>query len=391
MNDALPTPESREAVALVLAGGLALGAFEAGAYAALEGAGLAASLECVAGSSIGAITATIIAGNESKDRITRLSQFWRGISSDPTPLTSFWLGQPTAGIWRQAHSQASVMQTLMLGRPGLFQPRLSSVPSIGVSDVPALFDLAPLRATLASLIDFDLLNSGSMRVVIAATDVLTGERVIFDTGSGDVIEPEHVLACCALMPVFAPVEIDGRLLADGGLASNVPLDVVLTGRAACSLRCFVVDLFAAEGSRPHTLAASASRAGDLAFGNQSRRLLEGIVREHRLRALISQMGSLLPPDLCGDPDLAAILAEGCNNPPKITYISYRAKLDEAGLGKTFDFSRLTVADRWEAGNRQMQVALDSMDLQIAEAQGAQEKPLTSTNDFVADTNSNAGI
>ena len=165
-----------------------------------------------------------------------------------------------------------------------------------MSDVPALYDLAPLRATLASLVDFDLLNSGSIRVVIAATDVLTGERVIFDTARGDIIGLEHILACCALMPIFAPVEINGRLLADGGLASNVPLDVVLTGQAACSSRCFVVDLFAAEGSRPHTLAASASRAGDLAFGNQSKRLLEGIVREHRLRALIGRMGSLLPPE-----------------------------------------------------------------------------------------------
>ena len=373
MNDGFDASKYRKGIALVLAGGLALGAFEAGAYAALEGAGLAASLECVAGSSIGAITAAIIAGNESRDRVTRLSEFWGGISSDPTPLTSFWLGLPTEGIWRQAHSQASVMQTLVIGRPGLFQARLSPGPSVGVSDVPALYDLAPLRATLASLVDFDLLNSGSIRVVIAATDVLTGERVIFDTARGDIIGLEHILACCALMPIFAPVEINGRLLADGGLASNVPLDVVLTGQAACSSRCFVVDLFAAEGSRPHTLAASASRAGDLAFGSQSKRLLEGIVREHRLRALIGRMGSLLPPELCGDSDIAAILAEGCSDPPEITYITYRAKLDEAGLGKTFDFSRVTIAERWEAGKHQMQIALASPDLQIAEAQEAQEK------------------
>jgi NTE family protein len=244
----------------------------------------------------------------------------------------------------------SVMQTLVIGRPGLFQARLSPGPSVGVSDVPAPYDLAPLRATLASLVDFDLLNSGSIRVVIAATDVLTGGRVIFDTARGDIIGLEHILACCALMPIFAPVAIDGRLLADGGLASNVPLDVVLIGPAACSSRCFVVDLFAAEGSRPHTLAASASRAGDLAFGNQSKRLLEGIVREHRLRALIGRLGSLLPPELCCHSDIAAILAEGCSDTPEITYITYRAKLDEAGLGKTFDFSRVTIAERWELEN-----------------------------------------
>ena len=90
----------------------------------------------------------------------------------------------------------------------------------------------------------------------------------------------------------------------------MPLDVVLTGQAACSSRCFVVDLFAAEGSRPHTLAASASRAGDLAFGNQSKRLLEGIVREHRLRALIGRMDRCCRPSYVVIPKSRPYLPKG---------------------------------------------------------------------------------
>lgn len=347
-------------VTLVLAGGLSLGAFEGGAYAALDDAGLAAPLECVAGSSIGAITAAMIAGNAPQDRVARLRDFWETVSSDPTPLTSFWLGPPQAGFWRQAYNQISVLQTLTLGRPGLFQPSLNPGPHAGASDVPALFDLAPLRSNLTSLVDFDRLNSGDMRVVIAATDVLTGERVVFDTTQGDMIGLDHILACSALLPLFAPIEIGGRLLADGGLASNAPLDVVLSGSAASGARCFVVDLFAPEGSRPHTLAASASRAGDLAFGNQSRRLMEGIDREHRLRALIGRLGSLLPPALCQEPEIGSILLEGCVEPPEIVYISYRAELDEAGLGKPFDFSLATVFDRWRAGKQQMRAAIERL-------------------------------
>lgn len=360
MNVAPAALPSSKGVVLVLAGGLSLGSFEAGAYTALDDAGLAASLECVAGSSIGAVTASIIAGNARDDRVARLASFWEAVCSDPTPLTSFWFGPPGQGLRRQAHNQASVLQTLVLGRPGLFQPRLAPAPFVGAADVPALFDLAPLRATLTSLVDFDRLNGGAMRVAMAATDVLTGDRVVFDTARGDVIGVDQILACSALLPIFAPVEIDGRLLADGGLASNTPLDIVLSGPAAAGRRYFVVDLFAKEGSRPRTLAASASRAGDLAFGNQTTRLMEGAAREYHLRTLIERLGSALPPDLRLDPDIAAILAEGCPEPPDITTIGFRAKLDEAGLGRPFDFSRATLADRWAAGRDQMQAALEKL-------------------------------
>jgi NTE family protein len=96
-----------------------------------------------------------------------------------------------------------------------------------VLNVSALYDLAPLRAHLPEIVDFDLLNSGSVRVSVVATDVVTGERVVFDTGRGTRIGPGHILASCALLPLFAPVEIDGRLLGDGGMSSNAPLDIVL--------------------------------------------------------------------------------------------------------------------------------------------------------------------
>ena len=355
MNAAASPPGA----ALVLAGGIAMGAFEAGACAALEAAGLGHALRWVAGSSIGAVTAAILAGNAPKDRVARLRQFWDAVSSDPLPLTSFWFGAPQKGLWRQAYNQASVLQTLLFGRAGLFSPRLASLTRAGAPDVPALFDLAPLQASLPDLVDFDRLNSGEVRVTVAATDVLSGERVVFDTGRGTTLNSQHILASCALLPVFAPVELDGRLLGDGGLSSNAPLDLVLADPAARGLHCFVVDLFEKQGSRPRTLAASASRAGDLAFGNQSTRLLEGQGREDRLRTLIGQLGALLPPELCRQPGIAAILAEGRPEPAEITYVSYRAGLDEAGLGKPFDFSKETIANRWRQGECQMRAALEA--------------------------------
>jgi NTE family protein len=273
------------------------------------------------------------------------------------PVTSFWFGTPEAGPLRRAHNRASVLQTLFCGRPGIFRPRIAPGAQAGVDDVSALYDLAPLRSHLPEIVDFDLLNSGKLRVSVVATDVVTGERVVFDTGRGARIGPEHILASCALLPLFAPVEIEGRLLGDGGMSSNAPLDVVLEEAGFGEMLCFVVDLFASEGSRPHSLSAALSRAGDLAFGNQSRRLLEGQEREHRLRAMIGRMGSRLPPELRDDPEIASIIAEGRAHPATVLYLCYRAALDEAGPAKVFDFSRATFADRWQKGEREMRAAL----------------------------------
>ncbi len=356
-DDSRMHPPSRP-TALVLAGGIALGAYEAGAYAALEADG-GPLPDWVLGSSIGAVAAAIIAGNPPERRTARLRQFWRTATTDPTPVASFWFGVPDSGAWRQAHNQASVLETLAFGRPGIFRPRLSAGPRVGANDVSALYDLAPLRAQVIDLIDFDRLNRGDVRVTIAATDVVAGERVVFDTGRGMKIGPEHLVASCALLPLFAPVEVEGRLLGDGGLASNAPLDLLLDDPAFGGALCFVIDLFAPEGSRPHTLGASLSRAGDLAFGNQTRRLLERQEREQQLHAVIGRLGEALPLELRNRPDIAAMLAEGRLRQTEMHYLSYRAGLDEAGVAKVFDFSRATFADRWRAGEEAMRAVLQS--------------------------------
>ena len=334
-----------------------MGAFEGGAYTALDEAGLAAGLAWVAGSSVGAISAAILAGNAPADRVPRLRQFWSMLASDPAPLASFWFGPPQDGLVASGLQPGQRFRDNGRRTPRPVPPRLYPGPRAGANDVPSLYDLQPLRDTLPSLVDFDRLNDGAMRVTLCATDVVSGERVVFRHRAW---LPDRAAARGRLLrpaAVFAPVEVDGRLLGDGGLSSNAPADLVLTDPAAEGLRCFVVDLFEARGQRPHTLAASASRAGDLAFGNQSRRLLEAQKREDHLRGLIRQLGALLPEDTRTDPATAAILAEGRAHPADTIYISYRAGLDEAGLGKVFDFSAATIADRWQAGSQQMQAAL----------------------------------
>ncbi len=343
--------------ALVLSGGIAFGAFEAGAYAALEEAG-GPPIQWLAGSSAGAVAAALIAGNPPGQRLARLREFWEGVAGDPNPAATLLLGPPPpGGAWRRAYNQMAVVQSLLLGRPGFYRPRLAPIPMMG--QVPALYDLEPLLERLRAMVDFDRLNAGEMRVAVAATDVVSGERVVFDTGRGAWIGPEHIVASCALMPIFAPVEVEGRLLADGGLSSNTPLDLVLDDPGSEDVLCFVVELFAPGGSRPQTLAAAASRAGDLAFGNQTRRILEGRIREHQLRALVTELAARLPEETRRDPAIAARLAEaeGGARAATVVLLGYHAGLDEASLGKAFDFSPATLRDRWHGGEEAMRAAL----------------------------------
>jgi NTE family protein len=345
--------------ALVLSGGMALGAFEAGAYAALE-EDSASVPQILVGASAGAVNAAIIAGNPPGMRAAALRRFWDQVAVEPTPVTTFLLGPPPAtGAWRAAYNEASALRTMLLGNPPIFRPRLAPGPRIG--QAPALFDLEPMLARLPSFIDFDRLNDGACRVALVATDIETGQRVVFDTARGDWIGPRHVVASCALLPVMAPVELDGRLLGDGGLSSNAPLDVALEALGEDALECILIDLFARAGSRPRSLGASIARATDLSFGNQTQRILEGQVRERRLRVLLSQLAARVPEEERAAPELAVALAEARSAPPlTLVRIGYHAAADEAGPGKLFDFSTSSLADRWAAGATAMRHALQHL-------------------------------
>ncbi|MDJ0389082.1 patatin-like phospholipase family protein [Roseomonas sp. E05] len=340
--------------ALALSGGIALGTFEAGAYAALHEAGLVPGW--IAGTSIGAINAALILGNPPERRVERLRQFWSAAEVEPMPLTTFWLGSPLPGPWRQVESLLSALQTHLLGCPSLFRPRLG-LPGTGAADVAALYDLAPLRAQLTALVDFGRLNSGEARLSIAATDILSGERITFDTARGDRIGPDHLLASSALLPLFPPVEVEGRLLGDGGLTGNLPIDLILDGAGDGPLLCFAIELFARHGPRPQGLSAGAARALDIVFGSQSRHLLEARRREHDLRRALVKLADRLPAELREDPALAPLLAKEPPSAATILCLSYRAGRDEAGADKVFDFSRTTLAQRWEAGAAAMRAAL----------------------------------
>jgi NTE family protein len=235
----------------------------------------------------------------------------------------------------------------MFGRPGAFQPRL---PDLMLRDVTSVYDLAPLRSTLERFVDFDRLNDGALRVRVVTTDIETGEAVIFDTGRGDRIRPDHLIASCGFLPDFPPLEIDGRQLGDGGLVANAPMETVLLDRQNHDdLLCFVVDVFSPDGGRPTTLEEAAARRWDLMFGNQSRRILRSLEMEFRLRGALARLARDLGPKARQNPKLGAVLKEASERTATLLYLSYRPPRQEAGPEKPFDFSRAAIDDRWEAG------------------------------------------
>jgi NTE family protein len=305
----------QNSIALVLSGGMGLGAYQAGAYEALQ-AKDALGASWIAGSSVGAVNAALIAGAEPGREVSTLREFWSaGDLWFPAPALHGHLGHAQAWL--------SVIHARLFGAAGHFRPRLWSGP---LSEFRSLYDLTPMKNRLEKLVDFERVNAGETRLSVAATDIESGELVLFDTGRGTRLTIDHLLASCGFLPEFAPVEIDGRLLGDGGLAANAPIEAIADGGGLpADQMLFIIDLFSRQGPRPKSFEEALARKNDLLFGNQTLLRLEAWSRSGRLGQVI--------------------------------YLCYQPSEDEAGPEKTFDLSRRTITERWAAGARDMNKAL----------------------------------
>lgn len=216
-----------ECIALVLQGGGALGAYQAGVYEALAEAHI--EPDWVAGVSIGAINAAIIAGNEPADRVPKLRAFWQEITANPL---LDWIAAtngliPKGNLPRTIFNQISATSSLLAGASGFFNLRQPPpwLHMNGSVEATSLYETKFLKETLERLVDFDRINAGPMRFSVGAVNVRTGNFVYFDTETHK-IRPEHVIASGSLPPGFPAVEIEGEFYWDGGLISNTPLQWV---------------------------------------------------------------------------------------------------------------------------------------------------------------------
>jgi NTE family protein len=228
----------------VLAGGGALGAYEAGvlhyALETLAGElGRPPRIDFFSGTSVGALNASYLAANarDLAGASHRLVEFWRSITFDR--ILGF--GGP----------QMASLVRLMLGRgPGqaflrssLPRPRQAPHPPVA-----GIFDTTPLYRRMRALVPWGSLGrnleSGRIKgITLCATEVCTGKSIVFcQMGKGGRFTPgrdpmrevrhvtmdvDHAMASAAIPFIFPSVQIDGICYTDGGLRQNTPVNPAL--------------------------------------------------------------------------------------------------------------------------------------------------------------------
>ena len=334
----------REQTVLVLQGGGALGAYQAGVYEGIAESGLAP--DWIAGVSIGAINAALIAGNPPERRLERLREFWNRVSSS-MPLAAPTQFDPL----RISLNRLSAATAATFGVPGFYVPRVPPALLIpgGTPDALSVYDTSPLRETLQELVDFDLLNrEGSVRLSVGAVDVHTGNSVYFDNRDR-TLGPEHVMASGSLPPGFPSTSIDGSHYWDGGLVSNSPLSYVFDASPRINALIVQVDLFSAIGELPTTLDRVLERAKDIQYSSKTRFNTKQIQALEGIRLAVGRLLRKLPATFHDDPDYKLLqpLSEYKRHITIAHLINRR--LASSTNSKDFEFSRTTVRQLWEAG------------------------------------------
>jgi NTE family protein len=348
------TPAQAQRV-LVLQGGGALGSYQAGAFQALCGSGF--EPEWVAGISIGAINAAIIAGNDAHMRVDRLKEFWEMVSKAVSwnPMLN---GDRTRSLFNE--TSAAIIATF--GVPGFFSPRIPPAPlwPQGTPQALSYYDTAPLKKTLERLVDFDRINDLKCRLSVGAVGITSGNFRYFDNvefkRQGKRIEPEHIMASGALPPGFPAVLIEGEYYWDGGIASNTPLDYVLDAETGRDLLIFQVDLFSSRGLLPQTLLEAAEREKDIRFSSRTRMNTDKNRQIHNARRAVRDLISKLPDHLRHDPSVEFLRKASKENTVTVVHLIYKSKNYESS-SKDYDFSHVAMVEHWNAGVRDVHLSM----------------------------------
>jgi NTE family protein len=327
-------------VGLVLQGGGALGSYQAGVYEALASSQYRP--DWVAGISIGAINAAIIAGNAPENRVQRLHSFWQGI----TAPTTLWPGAPQGPLaaWQQ---RASALTAVLFGQPGFFAPHPPQ-DWFSSNKWVSYYSTSALKSTLERLVDFDRINAvKDMRLSVGAVNVRTGHFAYFDSEQM-TIRPEHVMASGALPPGFPPVEIDGEQYWDGGLYSNTPLQYMVDYYPRRSRLIFQIDVFPAHGRLPTNLDEVSEREKDIRYASRTLSTTDTLREKHDVRHAINELHKLLPSELAQTDQAKRLYQHGCVTEMDIVQLIYRP-MEPQGALKDFEFGRSTMEARWQQG------------------------------------------
>jgi NTE family protein len=329
---------------LLLQGGGALGAYQAGAYEGLVEAGIAP--DWVVGISIGAINSALITGNPPGRRVRALREFWDRVSSHAPAIPPAWL-DPVRPMLNQLSSSFAAMY----GAPGFFSPRVPSPPLYRPNGEPpeamSFYYTDPLKSTLEELVDFDLINSRKVRLSLGVVNVGTGESLYFDN-QRNRIGADHVRASGALPPGFPPVVIDGQHYWDGGIVCNSPMLFVLDDLPRMCALVVQVDIFMAEGKLPEDIDEVLSREKDIRLASKTLFNIAHIRELLERRGALKELLARLPASLKDDPAVQK-LRPLCDIGEMTIARMVNRGLSHAGHTKGYDFSRATVNELWATG------------------------------------------
>jgi NTE family protein len=343
----LPRPPF-DCVALVLQGGGALGAFQAGVYQALAEANL--HPDWVAGISIGAINCALIAGNPPETRLERLRAFWEQVTTqllfDAFGLAHYWLRGDTGHVFA---NRLRAGATLFEGAPGFFKPRFPPpyLSPPGTVEATSWYDTTPLRSTLERLVDFDRINAGEMRFSVGAVNIRSGNFVYFDSTTHK-IRPEHIMASAALPPGCPAVDVDGELYWDGGLVSNTPLQWVVSGDTRQDTLTFQVDLWSSRGELPSDLNDVMSRQKEIQYSSRTRASTDQFKQIQCVRMALANLLEKIPTEILESDEAQLLKSVADRNVYQIVHLIYRSKSYEP-QSKDYEFSRTSMLEHWNAG------------------------------------------
>jgi NTE family protein len=351
---------------LIMQGGGALGAYQAGAYESLTQGDV--KIDWVIGTSIGAINGAIIAGNPPEHRVERLRAFWESLAPSQTWLDAWsparWLPatwaafNPFAPVLAAAAKDSLVFGAVTQGVPGFFIPRAGAAFDLDAPLAPAdagFYDTSPLRQTLRDHIDFNYLNAGHTRLSVCAVDIETAELKVFDS-SQMTIGAEHIMASGALPPAFPPVMIKDRAYWDGGICSNTPLEVALADADMRDMLVFMIDLWDPTETLPTTMSGVLGRQKDIQYSSRATTQIAQQARIQDLQRAIRMLAEVVPANELEKPEIAALATQGCDHTVSVVRLIMRA-LDGDDQYKDVDFSAATVAKRWAAGGADARRAL----------------------------------
>ena len=336
-------------VVLVLQGGGALGSYQAGVYQALHEAGI--EPDWIIGTSIGAINASLIAGNVPQNRVLRLQEFWKRV--EQRPIWSF--PDAFAGI----NEMLSYWSTVANGIPGFFRPNplahAGADCPIG-TDSAGYYSAEPLKQTLGELIDFDLMNNCSPRLTVGAAHLRTSEMRYFDSRDCK-LGVEHIMASGALPPAFPAVRIDGELYWDGGILSNTPTEAVFDDIPRRDSLIFSVNMWNPSGPEPTTMAEVFNRHKDVLYSSRIASQIAQQQKAHRLRHVINQLAARIPEAERNSAAVRELAGYGCSTQMHVVRL-LAPQLDRENHTKDIDFSPGRIRQRWNAGYAHTKAVLD---------------------------------